>query len=86
MLQDLGLPNTPATSVAAKSTLPKKVQGPAECSALTTVPTITQANKKRKKTTKTPVEQSKVEKEKANIRKRLHLLKDDIGDRSEAVK
>nr|GEW14158.1 hypothetical protein [Tanacetum cinerariifolium] len=39
-----------------------------------------------KKTTKAPIEQSKDEKEKADIRKRLHLLKDDIDDRSDAVK
>ncbi|GKD14653.1 hypothetical protein Tco_1199060 [Tanacetum coccineum] len=39
---------------------------------------VTQASKKRKKTTKAPIEQSIAEKEKADIRKRLHLLKDDI--------
>nr|GEU40171.1 ulp1 protease family, C-terminal catalytic domain-containing protein [Tanacetum cinerariifolium] len=80
-----GLLNTLATSVAAKSTLPK-VQGPAECLALMTVPTITQESKKRKKTTKTPVEQSKVEKENSSIRKQLHLLRKDINDRLEAMK
>ncbi|GJY64554.1 hypothetical protein Tco_0466014, partial [Tanacetum coccineum] len=57
-----------------------------KCSALTTVPTIIQASKKRKKTAKAPVEQSNVEKEKVNIRKRLHLSKEDMDDRSEAVK
>ncbi|GJV31109.1 hypothetical protein Tco_1391509 [Tanacetum coccineum] len=68
----LGSPNTPATSAAGKSTLPKIVQRPStECSALTNVPAITQ---------------SEVEKEKAAIRKRLHLLKEDIDLRSEAVK
>nr|GEU94444.1 ulp1 protease family, C-terminal catalytic domain-containing protein [Tanacetum cinerariifolium] len=99
-----GLPNTPvicvaakstlpkkiqglATSAAAKCTLPKSVQGPAtECSKLAIVPAITRASKKRKKTTKAPIEQSKDKKEKADIRKRLHLLKDDIDDRSYAVK
>ncbi|GJX03982.1 hypothetical protein Tco_0189898 [Tanacetum coccineum] len=54
-----------------------------ECSALMTIPTIIQ---KRKKTAKAPVEQSNVEKEKADIRKRLHLSKEDMDDRSEAVK
>ncbi|GJR85228.1 hypothetical protein Tco_0209239 [Tanacetum coccineum] len=69
----------PATSAAAKSTLPKNVQGHAtECSELTIVPAITRASKKIKKTTKAPIEQSIAEKEKADIRKRLHLLKDDI--------
>ncbi|GKD06251.1 hypothetical protein Tco_1181225 [Tanacetum coccineum] len=57
-----------------------------KCSALTTVPTIIQASKKRKKTTKAPVKQSNVKKEKANIKKRLHLSKEDMDDRSEAVK
>nr|GEU62577.1 ulp1 protease family, C-terminal catalytic domain-containing protein [Tanacetum cinerariifolium] len=57
-----------------------------ECSSLTTVPTSIQASKKRKKTAKAPVEQSNVEKEKANIRKRLHLSKEDMDDRSEPVK
>nr|GEU47841.1 ulp1 protease family, C-terminal catalytic domain-containing protein [Tanacetum cinerariifolium] len=82
-----GSPNTHATSAAAKSTLPKIVQQPStECSALTNVPTIIQASKKRKKTVKAPIHQSKVEKEKADIRKRLHLLKEDIDLISEAVK
>nr|GFA30955.1 ulp1 protease family, C-terminal catalytic domain-containing protein [Tanacetum cinerariifolium] len=44
------------------------------------------ASKKRKKTVKERIQQSKVEKEKANIKKRLHLLKEDIYLRSEAVK
>ncbi|GJX03980.1 hypothetical protein Tco_0189896 [Tanacetum coccineum] len=57
-----------------------------ECSALTTIPTIIQASNKRKKTTKAPVEQSNVAKEKADIRKRLHLSKEDMDDRLEAVK
>ncbi|GJT62348.1 hypothetical protein Tco_1005881 [Tanacetum coccineum] len=82
-----GSPNTPATSAAAKSTLPKIVQRPStECSALTNVPAITQASKKRKKTVKAPIQQSEVEKDKADIRKRLHLLKEDIDLRSEAVR
>ncbi|GJY70798.1 hypothetical protein Tco_0474501 [Tanacetum coccineum] len=38
-----GSPNTPATSAAGKSTLPKIIQQPStECSALTNVPAITQ--------------------------------------------
>ena len=57
-----GLPNTPTTRAAAKSTLPTNVQGPStatkstlpknvqgpssECAALVTVPTITQVNPK----------------------------------------
>nr|GEV02340.1 ulp1 protease family, C-terminal catalytic domain-containing protein [Tanacetum cinerariifolium] len=57
-----------------------------KCSALTTVPTIIQASKKRKKTAKAPVEQSNVEKEKADIRKRLHLSKDDMDDRLNPMK
>nr|GEV72199.1 reverse transcriptase domain-containing protein [Tanacetum cinerariifolium] len=57
-----------------------------ECLALTTIPTITQASKKRKKTAKAPIEQSNVDKEKADIRKWLHLLKEDVDDRLEAVK
>ncbi|GJZ99266.1 hypothetical protein Tco_0671817 [Tanacetum coccineum] len=83
-----GSPNTPAPSAAAKSTLPKIVQRPSttECSALTNVPAITQASKKRKKTVKAPIQQSEVEKDKADIRKRLHLLKEDIDLRSEAVR
>ncbi|GKB68560.1 hypothetical protein Tco_0929972, partial [Tanacetum coccineum] len=64
-----GSPNTPATSAVAKSTLPKIVQRPStECSALTNVPAITQASKKRRKTVKAPIQQSEVEKEKADIR------------------
>ncbi|GJS88485.1 hypothetical protein Tco_0771121 [Tanacetum coccineum] len=83
----LGSPNTPATSAAAKSKLPKIVQRPStECSALTNVHAITQASKKRRKTVKAPIQQSEVEKEKADIRKRLHLLKEDIDLRSEAVR
>ncbi|GKB09667.1 hypothetical protein Tco_0837979 [Tanacetum coccineum] len=71
----------------AKNTLPKIVQQPStECSALTNVPAITQASKKRKKTVKAPIQQSEVEKDKADIRKRLHLLKEDIDLRSEAVR
>ncbi|PWA96447.1 hypothetical protein CTI12_AA039260 [Artemisia annua] len=97
-----GLPNTPTTRATAKSTLPTNVQGPStatkstltknvqgpstECAALVTLPTITQASKKRKKTLKEPVKLSKAEKEKADIRKRLHSLKEDIDERSEAVK
>ncbi|GJU07254.1 hypothetical protein Tco_1123684 [Tanacetum coccineum] len=82
-----GSPNTPAISAAAKNTLPKIVQRPStECSALTNVPAITQASKKRKKTVKAPIQQSEVEKDKADIRKRLHLLKKDIDLRSEAVR
>ena len=45
-----------------------------------------QASKKRKKILKAPVEQSKAEKEKADIRKQLHALKEDIDGRSDAVK
>ncbi|GKG49876.1 hypothetical protein Tco_0518650, partial [Tanacetum coccineum] len=45
-----------------------------ECSALMNVPAITQAK------------QSEVEKDKADIRKWLHLLKEDIDLRSEAVR
>ncbi|PWA73087.1 ulp1 protease family, C-terminal catalytic domain-containing protein [Artemisia annua] len=98
----LGLPKTATTRAAAKSTLPTNVQGPStstkstvtknvqgpstECAALVIVPTITQASKKRKKTLKEPVKLSKAEKEKADIRKRLHSLKEDIDERSEAVK
>ncbi|GKD65976.1 hypothetical protein Tco_1308084 [Tanacetum coccineum] len=82
-----GLPNTPATSAVDRSTLPTNVQGPStECSTLTTVSSITQASKKRKKTIKATVEQSEVEKEKADIIKQLHLLKDDLDQRPEAVK
>nr|GEV34405.1 ulp1 protease family, C-terminal catalytic domain-containing protein [Tanacetum cinerariifolium] len=43
-------------------------------------------SKKRKKTVKAPIQQSKVEKEKADIKKRLHMLKEDIDLRLEAVK
>lgn len=45
-----------------------------------------QASKKRKKTLKEPVKLSKAEKEKADIRKRLQSLKEDIYERSEAVR
>ncbi|GJU07484.1 hypothetical protein Tco_1123914 [Tanacetum coccineum] len=70
-----GSPNTPATSAAAKSTLYKIVQRPS-----------TECEQEKKKTVKAPIQQSEVEKEKANIRKRLHLLKEDIDLRLEAVK
>ncbi|GJW87465.1 hypothetical protein Tco_0162805, partial [Tanacetum coccineum] len=45
-----------------------------------------EGDQEKKKDSKAPIQQSKVKKEKADIRKRLHLLKEDIDQRSEAVK